>query len=131
VRVPSALRIVVTSVARTRRAPREPAPRRPVEPQHLVVGDRDRGLVLARLGIGVDRLGAQRAAATGAPLLTGAAARFDCVASMVEAGSHTIVIGDVLAAETGSTPPLAYTGGDYAWVGDRPRGPAREIGRSP
>jgi flavin reductase len=61
-------------------------------------------------------------AATGAPLLSGAAARFDCVvASMVEAGSHTVVIGDVLAAETGNAAPLAYTGGDYAWVGAQPR----------
>ena len=60
-------------------------------------------------------------AATGVPLLAGAAARFDCVvASMVEAGSHTVVIGDVLAAETGTAPPLAYTGGDYAWIGLAP-----------
>jgi Flavin reductase like domain len=57
------------------------------------------------------------AGATGAPLLAGGAARFDCVvASMVEAGSHTVVFGDVLAAAAGSVPPLAYTGGDYAWI---------------
>ena len=55
--------------------------------------------------------------ATGAPLLSDAAARFDClVASIVEAGTHTIVVGDVLAAEPGTAPPLAYTGGAYARV---------------
>jgi flavin reductase (DIM6/NTAB) family NADH-FMN oxidoreductase RutF len=55
------------------------------------------------------------AAATGVPLLSDAAARFDCiVASTVEAGSHTIVVGDVLAAEAGDAAPLAYTGGAYA-----------------
>jgi flavin reductase len=76
-------------------------------------------------------------AATRAPLLDGAAARFDCVvASMVEAGSHTVVIGDVLAAEKGTPPPLAYTGGDYAWVSATPTSSAatpasrpRAIGR--
>jgi len=57
------------------------------------------------------------AGATGVPLLAGAAARFDClVASTVEAGSHTIVIDDVLAAEAGAAAPLAYTGGAYARV---------------
>jgi flavin reductase (DIM6/NTAB) family NADH-FMN oxidoreductase RutF len=57
------------------------------------------------------------AGATGVPLLTGAAARFDClVASTVEAGTHTVLVGDVLAAETGEAPPLAYTDGAYAAV---------------
>lgn len=55
------------------------------------------------------------AGATGVPLLAGAAAWFDClVASTVEAGSHTVVIGDVLAAEAGAAAPLAYSGGAYA-----------------
>jgi flavin reductase (DIM6/NTAB) family NADH-FMN oxidoreductase RutF len=58
---------------------------------------------------------------TGAPLLEGAAARFDCVvASTVEAGSHAIFIGDVLAAETGAAPPLAFADGDYAWISPTP-----------
>ena len=39
---------------------------------------------------------------------------------MVEAGSHTVVFGDVLAAAAGSVPPLAYTGGDYAWISATP-----------
>jgi flavin reductase len=61
------------------------------------------------------------AGATGVPLLAGAAARFDClVASTVEAGSHTIVVGDVLAAEAGAASPLAYAGGDYAWISATP-----------
>ena len=65
--------------------------------------------------------GRWQAGATGTPLLLGAAARFDCVvASTVEAGSHTIVLGDVLAAEAGEVPPLAYTGGDYAWISGGP-----------
>ena len=54
------------------------------------------------------------AGTTGSPLLIGAAARFDCVvASTVEAGSHTIVIGDVLAAERGVVRALAYTRREY------------------
>jgi flavin reductase (DIM6/NTAB) family NADH-FMN oxidoreductase RutF len=57
------------------------------------------------------------AGASGVPLLAGSAARFDCIlASTVEAGSHTIVIGDVLAAEAGAAPPLAYSDGAYAHV---------------
>jgi flavin reductase (DIM6/NTAB) family NADH-FMN oxidoreductase RutF len=53
--------------------------------------------------------------ATGVPLLAGAASRFDCVvASTVEAGSHTVVIGDVLTADAGAAAPLAYAGGTYA-----------------
>jgi flavin reductase (DIM6/NTAB) family NADH-FMN oxidoreductase RutF len=57
------------------------------------------------------------AGATGVPLLSGAAARFDCVvASTVEAGTHTVIVGDVLAAEAGAAPPLAYVDGAYAIV---------------
>jgi len=75
--------------------------------------------------------------ATGALLLDGAAARFDCVVAWtVEAGAHTIVIGDVLAAEAGDAPPLAYTDGDYARIGatragsaETPAGRVRAIGR--
>jgi flavin reductase (DIM6/NTAB) family NADH-FMN oxidoreductase RutF len=53
--------------------------------------------------------------ATGSPLLIGAAARFDCLlASTVEAGSHTIVIGDVLAADRGAVPALAYSRREYS-----------------
>ena len=53
--------------------------------------------------------------AGGAALLVGAAARFSCaVASTADAGSHTIVIGDVLAADRGAVRPLAYTRRSYA-----------------
>jgi flavin reductase len=52
---------------------------------------------------------------TGVPLLIGAAARFEClVASTVEAGSHTIVIGDVMASDRHPVRPLAYTRREYA-----------------
>jgi flavin reductase len=65
--------------------------------------------------------GSWTAGATGVPLLTGGAAHFDCaVASTVEAGSHTVVIADVLAAEAGSAAPLAYSGGGYARISPMP-----------
>jgi flavin reductase (DIM6/NTAB) family NADH-FMN oxidoreductase RutF len=52
---------------------------------------------------------------TGVPLLLGAAARFEClVASTVDAGSHTIVIGDVLASDRHGVRPLAYSGQEYS-----------------
>jgi flavin reductase len=52
---------------------------------------------------------------TGVPLLLGAAARFEClVASTVEAGSHTIIIGDVLASDRHGVRPLAYSGREYS-----------------
>jgi flavin reductase (DIM6/NTAB) family NADH-FMN oxidoreductase RutF len=61
--------------------------------------------------------GSWEAGVTGAPLLADAAARFDClVASTVEAGTHTVIVGDVLAAEAGEAAPLAYTDGGYARV---------------
>jgi flavin reductase len=72
------------------------------------------GRTPSRFDFGV---GSWEAGATGVPLLADAAARFDClVASTVEAGSHTVIVGDVLAAEAGGVPPLAYTGGAYASV---------------
>lgn len=74
--------------------------------------------------------GRWHAGATGAPLLDGAAARFDCiVASTVAAGSHVIVVGDVLAAEAGDAPPLAYSDGDYAVV-SRAWAASRSSGRA-
>ncbi len=51
---------------------------------------------------------------TGAPLLVGAAAGFDCVlSSSVEAGSHTILIGAVVSAIRATGSPLAYTDRAY------------------
>lgn len=52
---------------------------------------------------------------TGVPLLIGAAARFEClVASTMDAGSHTIVIGDVMASDRHGVRALAYTRREYA-----------------
>jgi flavin reductase (DIM6/NTAB) family NADH-FMN oxidoreductase RutF len=52
---------------------------------------------------------------TGVPLLVGAAARFEClVAAMHEAGSHTIVVGDVMASDRHGVRALAYNRRDYA-----------------
>ena len=54
-------------------------------------------------------------AASGAPLVADAAARFDCeVSETVEAGSHTLVIGAVRHAARGAAPALAYTRRGYA-----------------
>ena len=53
--------------------------------------------------------------AGGAPLLVGAAARFDCaLESTVEAGSHTLLIGAVRHAGRGAVRPLAYTRREFA-----------------
>ena len=58
---------------------------------------------------------------TGAPLLAGAAATFDCVvASTVEAATHTVVIGEVVQAARGAGPALAYTDRRYAAPGPLP-----------
>jgi flavin reductase len=85
---------------------------------HVALAETFAGRGATRFDFGAGRWDA---GATGVPLLAGAAARFDCiVASLVEAGSHTIVVGDVLAAEAGAAAPLAYTGGDYAWISATP-----------
>jgi flavin reductase len=48
--------------------------------------------------------------ASGVPLLRDAAARFEChVAGHLDAGTHTLVLGAVTAAEESDRPPLAYT----------------------
>jgi flavin reductase (DIM6/NTAB) family NADH-FMN oxidoreductase RutF len=55
--------------------------------------------------------------ASGAPLIAGAAAHFDCrLAAAHEAGTHTLLIGSVGASARGSAAPLAYTGREYARV---------------
>jgi flavin reductase len=52
---------------------------------------------------------------TGAPLLTGAAATFQCrVVSCAEAGTHTVILGGVLVSAPGVAAPLAYSGRRYA-----------------
>jgi len=51
---------------------------------------------------------------SGAPLLAGAAANFDCaIDHTTPAGSHRIVVGRVLEAHTGAGEPLLYGRRDY------------------
>ena len=54
--------------------------------------------------------------ATGAPVIDGALASFDCeVAQVVDAGTHTIYFGKVMAvALSEADAPLLYFGGGYA-----------------
>lgn len=57
--------------------------------------------------------------ATGAPLLDGALAWVECrVAQAVEAGTHIIYLGTVLAAGLGSGDPLVYYDADYRALGE-------------
>jgi len=54
------------------------------------------------------------AGTTGAPVLDGAAAAFDCVLeSAHDAGTHRIVIGRVASAVASAHPPLAYSRRSY------------------
>jgi flavin reductase (DIM6/NTAB) family NADH-FMN oxidoreductase RutF len=52
---------------------------------------------------------------TGAPVLKGALAAFDCrVTEIVPFATHLVVIGEVVAVETGPAQPrLLYAGGDF------------------
>ena len=53
--------------------------------------------------------------ASGVPILQDAAAAFDCVVvQMVEAGTHTIFIGAIVAAIARDVPNLLYKQGAYA-----------------
>ena len=53
--------------------------------------------------------------ASGVPILQDAAAAFDCVVvQMVEAGTHTIFIGAIVAAIARDVPNLIYKQGTYA-----------------
>jgi flavin reductase (DIM6/NTAB) family NADH-FMN oxidoreductase RutF len=52
--------------------------------------------------------------ATNAPCLIGALAQFECIVSRtVDAGSHVVVFGDVVAAVDGGGSPLLYHGRRY------------------
>jgi flavin reductase (DIM6/NTAB) family NADH-FMN oxidoreductase RutF len=56
---------------------------------------------------------------TGAPVLTDSLTWFDCTTySSVDAGDHTILIGEVLAFGTSPTAPLGFCRGRYASVKD-------------
>ena len=51
----------------------------------------------------------------GVPILKDAAAAFDCVVvQMIEAGTHTIFIGAIVAAVARDVPNLLYKQGNYA-----------------
>lgn len=55
---------------------------------------------------------------TGVPLIRGALATFECVATkIVEAGDHIIVIGEVLHADHTDGRPLIYHCGKYQTLG--------------
>jgi flavin reductase (DIM6/NTAB) family NADH-FMN oxidoreductase RutF len=56
---------------------------------------------------------------TGSPLLSHAAAVFDCeVVAVHEAGSHRIILGRVIAAQGGEASPLVYSRRDYRRIAD-------------
>lgn len=60
----------------------------------------------------------------GMPLLTGAAAHFECeVDTIHDAGTHRIFIGRVIAAERGERPPLLYSNRRYGRLADLGDGP--------
>jgi len=57
--------------------------------------------------------------ATGAPILVGGIAHFDCrLHSMLPGGDHRILIGSVVAAGESDGEPLLYFEGDYHELGD-------------
>lgn len=57
--------------------------------------------------------------ATGAPVLAGSIAHFDCrLHSMLPGGDHRILIGEVVAAGESDGEPLLYFQGDYHELGD-------------
>lgn len=63
-------------------------------------------------------------AVTGAPLIVGALAWFDCeVESISEHGDHAIIVGRVVAAASTDGEPLVYFGRHYRKLG-------RQLGRS-
>ena len=52
---------------------------------------------------------------SGAPLLTGCSARFQCkTAFKYEGGDHTIFVGEVVGYDSSALPPLLYVTGGYA-----------------
>jgi len=65
---------------------------------------------------GIDKFAdvATRTSASGVPLIEGALVHIDCrVAQRVDAGDHTIFIGQVESAEVFPGTPLLYYGGSY------------------
>jgi flavin reductase (DIM6/NTAB) family NADH-FMN oxidoreductase RutF len=59
---------------------------------------------------------------TGVPLLSGALARFECATRQtIQAGDHTIILGEVLHAEYQDGAPLLYFSSAYHTLHPRPR----------
>ena len=90
----------------------------------LAVGQRDLGEWAATSGRVPERTLAAyetHIATTGAPLIPGAAAWFDCrLESMADYGDHTILIGLVVDARADEeTQPLLYFRGGYYALGER------------
>ncbi|MBS0374375.1 MAG: flavin reductase family protein [Proteobacteria bacterium] len=68
----------------------------------------------------LDGIDAARGAG-GAPVLADAVAAFSCrVAEVTCAGTHLVVVGEVLAVAAGEAAPLLYVDGDYAAARGRP-----------
>lgn len=66
-----------------------------------------------------------RTAATGSPLLAGTLGYVDCrTVNAVQAGDHTVLIGEVCAADARSGEPLAYFRGAYGTVAKAADSPA-------
>lgn len=67
---------------------------------------------------------ATHARATGAPVLEGVSAWFDCrLRHAYEGGDHVIFVGEVLAFDTEPRPPLVYAGGEYGLSARHPLAP--------
>ena len=59
---------------------------------------------------------------TGAPMIDGALASFDCrVSEIIEASSHGVIIGDIQSVEMGASnaSPLLYMNGNFATISDQ------------
>jgi flavin reductase (DIM6/NTAB) family NADH-FMN oxidoreductase RutF len=77
---------------------------------------------------GADKFAAVRwrGAVTGAPVIEGAAAWFDCrVERLAPAGDHAILVGRVVAFEDGLAEPLGYWRGAYVRFGPAEAAPPR------
>lgn len=85
-----------------------------------VLGAEQRALSTQFATRGADKFAgvAWRMAETGAPVLDGSIAWFDCVThALVPAGDHVILIGRVVAFGTEDRPPLGYVRGGYIAFG--------------
>ncbi len=59
---------------------------------------------------------------TGAPLLVGSVGRFDCeLSTVLEVGSHSVLFGNVVAADSAQGTPLLYARRSYGEHVDIPR----------